>query len=335
MGARIASTVGGAEGGVIGAFLTGQQTAIPDHVMDDFRASGLAHLLSISGIHVSLVAALVFFPVRALLALIEPVALNWPIKKIAAVAAVAGAFAYMLLVGSPVPTERSVLMTSLAMLAILLDRNPLSMRLIAFAAAVVILKEPDSVMGASFQMSFGAVVALISAYEVISGPWAGVRRNMGWFGRIWLHLAGIAVTSVIATLATMPFSLYHFQQIQYYGVIANMIAVPVTSVWVMPFGLISYLAFPFGLEEWPLTVMGWGVTVILETARIVAAFPGSTKLVPAMPPWGLAPDGVGRPVADAVAGPLAVMGAAGRGVGRAVAGLRSRGPISWSMIRVS
>jgi competence protein ComEC len=205
MGARIASIVGGAEGGVIGAFLTGQQTAIPDHVMDDFRASGLAHLLSISGIHVSLVAALVFFPVRALLALIEPVALNWPIKKIAAVAAVAGAFAYMLLVGSPVPTERSVLMTSLAMLAILLDRNPLSMRLIAFAAAAVILKEPDSVMGASFQMSFGAVVALISAYEVISGPWARVRREMSWFGRLWLHLAGIAVTSVIATLATMPF----------------------------------------------------------------------------------------------------------------------------------
>lgn len=288
MGTRIGETVGGAEGGVIGAFLTGQQTAIPDSVMDDFRASGLAHLLSISGIHVSLVAALVFLPVRALLALIEPVALNWPIKKIAAVAAVAGAFAYMLLVGSPVPTERSVLMTSLAMLAILLDRNPLSMRLIAFAAAIVILKEPDSVVGASFQMSFGAVVALISAYEVISGPWGEMRRKLGWFGRLWMHLAGIAVTSVIATLATMPFSLYHFQQIQYYGVIANMIAVPVTSVWVMPAGMISYLAFPFGLEEWPLTVMGWGVTVILETARIVAALPGSTKLVPAMPPWGLA-----------------------------------------------
>lgn len=115
-----------------------------------------------------------------------------------------------------------------------------------------------------------------------------MRRKLGWFGRLWMHLAGIAVTSVIATLATMPFSLYHFQQIQYYGVIANMIAVPVTSVWVMPAGMISYLAFPFGLEEWPLTVMGWGVTVILETARIVAALPGSTKLVPAMPPWGLA-----------------------------------------------
>jgi competence protein ComEC len=287
MAARIDATVGGAEGGVIGAFLTGQQTAIPDHVMDDFRASGLAHLLSISGIHVSLVAALVFLPVRALLALIEPVALNWPIKKVAAVAGIAGAFAYMLLVGSPVPTVRSVLMTGLAMLAILLDRNPLSMRLIAFAAALVILKEPDSLMGASFQMSFGAVIALISAYEVISRPWAGVKRNLGWFGRIWLHLAGIAVTSVIATLATMPFSLYHFQQIQYYGVIANMIAVPVTSIWVMPLGLISYLAFPLGLEEWTLIAMGWGVTVILETARIVAAFPGSTKLVPAMPPWGL------------------------------------------------
>jgi competence protein ComEC len=286
IGLRIDRTVSGAEGGVLGAFMTGRQTAIPAAVMEDMRASGLAHLLSISGIHVSLVAGIVFFSIRALLALVEPVALRWPIKKLAAVGGLAAAFAYMLVVGSPVPTERSVLMTALAMAAILLDRNPLSLRLVAFAATVVILTEPDSLMGASFQMSFAAVVALISAYEIISRRWARWRGDMGWPGRVLLHLAGVAVTSVIATVATTPFSLYHFQQIQFYGVIANMIAVPVTSAWVMPLVLVSYLALPFGLEEWPLAATGWGITIILETARVVAGLPGATHLVPAMPTAG-------------------------------------------------
>lgn len=287
MAVRIDSAVGGAEGGVIAALMTGQQTVIPEQVMNDFRGSGLAHLLSISGLHVGLVAGLVFFAVRALLALAEAVALNWPIKKIAAVAAMMAAFCYMLVVGSPVPTERSVLMTGLALAAILMDRNPLSMRMIAFAATVVMLKEPESLLGASFQMSFGAVLALIAAYEVISPRWNRMRRETGPVGRAALHLAGIALTSVIASLATTPFSMFHFQQVQYYGVLANMIAVPVTSFWVMPLCLVVYLAMPFGLEQLPLAVMGWGVTVIIETARITAALPGASQLVAAMPGFAL------------------------------------------------
>ncbi|UEM05895.1 ComEC family competence protein [Skermanella rosea] len=287
MALRIDEAVGGAEGGVIAALMTGQQTAIPEQVMEDFRGSGLAHLLSISGLHVGLVAGLVFFAVRALLALVESVALNRPIKKIAAVAAMAAAFCYMLVVGSPVPTERSVLMTGLALAAILMDRNPFSMRLIAFAATVLMLKEPESLLGASFQMSFGAVVALIAAYEVISPRWARMRRETGPVGRAALHIAGIALTSVIASLATTPFSMFHFQQVQYYGVLANMVAVPVTSFWVMPLCLVVYLAMPFGLEQLPLTGMGWGVTVIIETARVTAGLPGASQLVAAMPGFAL------------------------------------------------
>ncbi|UEM23884.1 ComEC family competence protein [Skermanella mucosa] len=287
MAMRIDGAVGGAEGGVIAALMTGQQTAIPEQVMEDFRGSGLAHLLSISGLHVGLVAGLVFFAVRALLALVEALALNWPIKKIAAVVAMAASFCYMLVVGSPVPTERSVLMTGLALAAILMDRNPFSMRLIAFAATVVIVKEPESLLGASFQMSFGAVAALIAAYEVISPYWTRMRRETGPVGRAALHLAGIALTSVIASLATTPFSMFHFQQVQYYGVLANMIAVPVTSFWVMPLCLVVYLAMPFGTEQLPLTAMGWGVTVIIETARVTAGLPGASQLVAAMPGFAL------------------------------------------------
>ncbi|EWY42155.1 competence protein ComEC [Skermanella stibiiresistens SB22] len=287
MSDRINSLIGGSEGRVIDALMTGEQTGIPEHVMNDFRVSGLAHLLSISGLHVSLVAGLIFVPVRALLALIEPVALNWAIKKIAAVAAMAGTVCYMLLVGSPVPTERSVLMTGLALGAILMDRNPFSMRLIAFAATVLLLKEPESLLGASFQMSFGAVTALIAAYEVISPAWRRLRLNRGPFGRAMLQIAGIVVTSVVASLATTPFSMFHFQQIQYYGVLSNMIAVPVTSFWVMPLCLISYLAMPFGLDQPFLVLVGWGATAILETARLTAALPGASQLIEAMPALAL------------------------------------------------
>jgi competence protein ComEC len=287
MSDRINSVIGGSEGGVIDALMTGKQTGIPEHVMNDFRVSGLAHLLSISGLHVSLVAGLIFVPVRALLALIEPVALNLPIKKIAAVAAMAGTVCYMLLVGSPVPTERSVLMTGLALGAILMDRNPFSMRLIAFAATVLLLKEPESLLGASFQMSFGAVAALIAAYEVISPAWRRLRLNSGPFARAMLQVAGIMVTSVVASLATTPFSMFHFQQIQYYGVLSNMIAVPVTSLWVMPLCLISYLAMPFGLDQPFLVMVGWGATAILETARLTAALPGASQLIEAMPALAL------------------------------------------------
>jgi competence protein ComEC len=280
--------VSGADGAMASALLTGEQTAIPKTVMDDMRTSGLAHLLSISGLHVGLVAGLVMMVIRAGLALIPPVALRYPIKKWAAVAGMAAAFAYMLVVGSPVPTERSVLTTGLALGAILLDRNPLSLRLVACAAAAIMLLEPESLLGPSFQMSFGAVIALVAAFEVIRGGWTRLFSGAAWPVRIFLYIAGTVLTSVVASLATLPFSLFHFQQVQYFGVLANMIAVPITSFWVMPWGLIAYLALPLGLEEWPLEAMALGCRLIIATARTVAGLPGASQTLPAMPVAGLA-----------------------------------------------
>ena len=274
------------EASVTAALLNGEEVAIPEPMMKAFRDSGLAHLLSISGLHVGIAAGIVFWVVRALLALVPWIALRWPIKKIAAVFGIISALAYTMLVGAPVPTVRSVLTTGLIMGAIIVDRFPISMRLVAFAGIVTIIMEPEGMLGPSFQMSFGAVVALISVFEVVSPTLARWRKALGWFGRAVLNLCGIAFTSVVATVATTPYSLYHFQQVAFYGVLSNMVAIPVTTVWVMPWSLISYLLMPFGLEEPALIAMNWGDRLVIWTAEFTAALPGSTMLVPAMPSWG-------------------------------------------------
>jgi competence protein ComEC len=277
----------GPEATVSAALLNGEQTGIPKPVMDDMRASGLAHLLSVSGLHVALVAGLVFGALRGLLALIEPLALRWPIKKIAAVGGILAAAGYLLVVGAQVPMLRSVLMTAMVMVAILVGRTTMSMRVIAFAGMAVLLVLPEGMLGPSFQMSFGAVLALIAAYEVLMPRVTAWRQGAGWIGKAALYFVGIALSSVIATLATTPFSLFHFQQVALYGVLSNMLAVPVTSFWVMPWGVLAYILLPLGWEQPALVAMGWGVSVVIWTAHVTAGLPGATLLVPAMPQAGL------------------------------------------------
>jgi len=276
-----------AEATIAAALLNGEQTGIPKPVMDDMRRSGLAHLLSVSGLHVALVAGLVFGALRAVLALVEPLALRWPIKKIAAVGGILAAAGYLLVVGPQVPMLRSVLMTAMVMVAILVDRTTMSMRVIAFAGMAVLLVLPEGMLGPSFQMSFGAVLALIAAYELIAPRAAVWRQGAGWFGRAALYFLGIALSSVIATLATTPFSLFHFQQVALYGVLSNMLAVPVTAFWVMPWGIMTYALLPLGWEQPALVAMGWGVSVVIWAAHATASLPGASLLVTAMPQAGL------------------------------------------------
>lgn len=287
---RVSQRLPGAVGGMTAALLNGEVAGIPEEDMLAMRQSGLQHLLSISGLHVGLVAGLVFLILRGGMALIPAFALRHPIKKYAAVAALAAAFFYMLLVGSPVPTQRSVLMTAVMLLAVLVDRNPFSLRVVGVAALAVILVQPEALVGPSFQMSFAAVIALIAAFEAIT-PWMAARRrdgDGGRLGRIATYVGGLALTSLVAGSVTIPFGLHHFQQMQNYGLLANMVAVPITSFWVMPWGLIVCLLMPFGLEGWAVTAMGWGVELILETAHRVADLPGAAVQLPLLPGWGLA-----------------------------------------------
>jgi competence protein ComEC len=284
--ARVGGAVSGAEGAVAAALLTGARAAIPPDELAAMRDSGLAHLLSVSGLHVAIVAGVVFGTVRLLLA-VTGIALVVHAKKVAAVAGIIAAFGYMLLTGSEVPMQRAVAMAALFALAVLIDRHGIGMRALALAAIVVLAFQPEAVLGPSFQMSFGAVLALIAAYEA-GKPWLDrVRAAKGWPARLAAGLLLLCFTSLVASAATAPFAAWHFQRVQVYGIVANALAVPLTSLIVMPAGLAGLLLMPLGLEGLALAPMGWAVGAILWAARTVAAWPGAAPLTPAMPGWGI------------------------------------------------
>ncbi len=291
--ARVLAGATESAGPLAAALLTGDRSAIEKPVLQAMRDSGIAHLLAISGLHVSLVAGLIFIAVRFLLALVEPVALRYPIKKWAAASALIGAAAYLLLSGMSVPTQRAFVMVGFVLLAVMLDRTSLSMRLIAWAALVVLAIAPESVLGPSFQMSFAAATALIATYEAAREPLARLAARGGLAWRPFVYGTGILLTSLVAGLATGPFAVYHFNRFADYSLLTNLGAVPITGFWVMPWGLVALLLVPFGFEGLALAPMGWGIDAIVWIARRVAALPGSVSLVPAMPAAALIAISVG------------------------------------------
>ena len=242
---EITEVVPGDAGAIAVALLTGLRGALSDQIWEEWAITGIAHLLSISGLHLAIVAGTLFFAVRIVLALAPPLALRLPTKKIAALVALIGSFGYLLISGAPVPTQRSFIMTALMLLAVMVDRNPFSMRLVVFAAVVVLMREPDTLLGASFQMSFGAVVALIAVYETGAAKRPPGAGGLGW--RLLLYVAGVALTTLVASAATTPFSIYHFSRFSTYGTLTNLLAVPLSAVWIMPLGMLGLLLIPLGL----------------------------------------------------------------------------------------
>lgn len=287
IGQRIRAVLGHDTGAIGVALVTGDQGAISKPVLQDMRDSGLAHLLSISGLHIGLVAGILFVTVRRALCLFPRVALYHPIKKWGAVVALIGTLFYVVLAGAPVPTVRAFIMAGMFLMAVVLDRTAISMPPVAWAAIVVLLVSPEELIGPSFQMSFAAVVALVAAYESTQGLRLRWRAETGWFGRAGLYVAGVLLTSLIATLATSPYSIFHFNRIASYGVIANMAAVPLTGLWIMPWAVLAVLLMPFGLEHLALVPMGWGIDVIIEIADAIAGWPGAVRTMPTMPLAGL------------------------------------------------
>jgi competence protein ComEC len=273
----------GDEAAITEALMTGVQQGISEPTMQAMRVSGLVHILSVSGLHIGLAAGIVFFAVRALLALFPFIALRFPIKKWAAVAALLSAIAYTLLVGAPIPAVRSCLMTAVMLVAVMLDRQAISLRVVALAATAVLLIWPASLGNPSFQMSFAAVAAIIALFESTERWRAEVLAQRPWYLR-WLYaLAGIAVASLVASVATLPFTYYHFQQMNLYGVLANMASEPLTAFWLMPMVVASFILVPFGAADLPLQWLGDGVWWLMQIASSVAALPGADWLVPAMP----------------------------------------------------
>jgi competence protein ComEC len=290
---RILKALPEGTGAVAAALITGARHAIPEADLQAMRDSGLAHLLSISGLHIGLVAGLLFAAVRTATALVPALVLNHPTKKWAALVALVGAFGYALIAGATLPTQRAFLMLAVALIGVLLDRRGLSLRSVAWAALVVLALQPESLMSASFQMSFAAVTMLIAAYEAYArrregltgrghGSW--VRRLAGGAG---LYIGGVLLTTLIAGAATAPFAIFHFNRVADYGLLANLSAVPLTALWVMPWAIVGMALMPLGAEAVGLVPMGWGIEGVIAVARQVAGWPGAVTQLPAMPVWGL------------------------------------------------
>lgn len=281
---RIHRQLGSSDGPIVIALITGDRSRIPEHVTQNMRDSGLAHLLAISGLHIGLVATLVFAIVRFLLATVPFVALRLDTKRWAAVGALAASFFYLLISGATLPTQRAFIMGAMILAAVFWRREAISLRMVALAAVVVLTLTPESLLSASFQMSFAAVTALVAFYES-SAPWfrkfSGPRNT--WRSRIILYFLALLATTVVAGISTGIVAYYHFGRVTHYGVIANILAVPITALWIMPSAVLSGLLMTIGQEIWGLQLMGAGVSVVLYIAREVAGWAGAVTLLPTLP----------------------------------------------------
>lgn len=275
----------GPPGAVAAAMLTGHRGTIPQETLDNMRDAGIAHLLAISGLHIGLAAGTVFVFIRLAISILPGIALRVNAKKIASICAISVALGYAVLAGLTVPTERAFLMSSLMLIGILIDRRAVSMRSVAWAAGLILLIHPESLLEPGYQMSFAAVVCLVSGYE-----WISKRKpsRRGWVTQVWQYAAGVMFTSIIAGVATAPYAIYHFQHVAVFGLIANMNAVPLAAFWVIPSGLIALVLYPLGLDFWPMSLMTQGIHIILNVAEVVSMLPGAATDIAPPSPWSLA-----------------------------------------------
>jgi len=267
------------EGPVAAALMTGLRHAIDEDVEQDLRDSGLAHILAISGLHMALFAGTLFWLVRTFLALFPRLALRYPIKKWAAMAALVGAFAYLFLSGASVATQRAFIMAALMFLAILIDRPAFSLRNVALAAIFVLMLRPESLLEPGFQMSFAAVTALVAVYQNRELQLLRFRENAtGFSGALRLgliYIVTLCITSLVAGAATAPFAAFHFNRMAAYGIVGNLAAMPLVGMLIMPAALVAYLLMPLGLDGPALWVMELGLTGVIWIADEVSHWDGA------------------------------------------------------------
>ncbi|MBY6047748.1 ComEC/Rec2 family competence protein [Vannielia litorea] len=279
----IRERLGGQPGAFAAALLTGDRSAVSQDTLEHLRASNLAHLLAISGLHMGLLTGTIFTAIRALMALVPWVALRLDGRKVAAVIALVAGAGYLGLSGGNIATERAFIMVSVMLGAVLIGRRAISLRAVALAAVIVLLRRPEALLSPGFQMSFSATTALVAVFAAL--------RDAGGFGRGWPAVlkgaASLVISSAVAGAATAPFAAAHFNRIADYGLIANLASVPVMGLWVMPWALVAGVLAPLGLSWLPLQIMGWGCAWILGVAAWVAGLEGAVTHVIAPGPWVL------------------------------------------------
>ncbi len=283
---RVTNALPGDDGAIALALVTGDQGQISEQDAEAMRNSGLAHLLSISGLHVTAVVGAIFLLVSRTLSLFPFFALRQPVPIYAAAIAAIGAIAYTLLTGAQVPTVRSCIAALMILAALALGRDAISLRLIAFGATVILLFWPESLAGPSFQLSFAAVATIIVLHD---SKWmrnlAARRAEVGLLKRIIGGFFSLLITGLAIELILAPIALFHFHKTGLYGALANIIAIPLTTFIIMPFEALGLLFDLIGLGDPFWWVAGLGISAILSIAHYTSALPGAVAMFPAMPNW--------------------------------------------------
>ncbi len=294
---RVNAIIGSDEGAIAAAMVTGKRDFLSDNAKDLIREAGIFHIITISGLQMTLVAGIFFWTARRLLALSPTLALHYPIKKWAAVIAMVGAIAYDLCTGSRVGTERALFMTLIVLGAVIVDRRALTMRNLALAVLTVVALEPEAVLGVSFQLSFAAVGALIAVLEARldrlepeDDPFAATKPAL-IKGGLLVHLIekplALIVATCFATSATASFMAYHFHDLSPYVLIGNPLTLTIIEFFAVPGALIGTALYPLGLDAPVWLYVGLGIKFILWAARHIAEAPGSTLHLRAFAPFAL------------------------------------------------
>ena len=276
--ARIRAVLPGDAGSIAAMLINGRRDVIDAHLYDAMFISGIGHVLSISGYHMAVVAGMIFFLFRAGLALVPGLADRAPIKKWAAFAALVVTAFYLILSGNQVATQRSFIMIAVVLLGVLFDRPTLTMRTVTVAVLMVLFCAPQAIVNPSFQMSFAATLALVAGYERGAVKLRGrADSSLGARAALWgvNEIVGLTLASLLAGFATTPYAAFTFHRLAPYGVLANLLAMPVVSAWVMPMGILGVVTMPFGFDAECWRQMGYGIEWMDWVALWVASLPGA------------------------------------------------------------
>ncbi|WP_273792933.1 ComEC/Rec2 family competence protein [Brucella anthropi] len=289
---RIDEVIGGEDGSVASALIAGTRAGISEQTNEDLRKAGLAHILSISGLHMALAAGVVMLSLRSLFALFPAFSVRHPVKKYAAFLSLLSCTFYLAMSGADVAAQRSYVMIAVMLGALLVDRAAISMRNLAIAALAMIAISPHEILGPSFQMSFSATAALIAGYAWWSernrskriGTVKRAAATHSFVGKVLKLVAAAAATSLIAGLGSGIFAAYHFNNTAPFGLVGNILAEPVIALLIMPFAVFSLVLMPLQLDWVPLQFMGWGIWVVRHIAAFVATWSpdGNPGAMPAL-----------------------------------------------------
>ncbi len=299
---RVERSIGGPAGAVGAAMVTGKRDFLDDPTREVIREAGIFHIITIAGVQMTLVAGIFFWGFRRLLALSPTLALHHPIKKWAAALAMLGAIVYAIGTGSRPGTERALYMTLIMLGAVLFDRRAFSMRNLALAAFVIVIFEPEALLGASFQLSFAAVAALVAVWEVRADAAKRIRTmqemplrpRIDRGDRVLMALermrhgpVAMLVSTIAATTATASFMAAGFHELSPYVLIGNPLTLTIIEFFAVPGALIGAFLYPLGLDGWVWSYLGLGIDFILWAARWIGAMPGATVHLHAFAPWAL------------------------------------------------